>query len=503
MLGRSVGIAAACVLGARAFIIPSGIAPASNGDAPDLSITTVNSPKSQVITLPCSECAFSTTQEKIEDVDEDEEAFWIQGGANSLVLNFTVSEDGQRLQLNGGDIYPPRFQQDGWFEQQPIYVKQVPSQAGMVDIKSGAVQSTDLELTAYGWEEPKKEALSPNGDMLVSARFTIMGLENEYVSVDDVAFKLLETGDGELLIMEVERMEVENSPHGRPVFDDESFPPPGPDDMPEDMDFPPHHGPPHHGPPPHGPPPHGPPPHGPPPHGPPHHHKDQHCNMLPEPLCKLKAMIESKIDQAMTSRPGPPRQKGGCNGRKGPHGMDLPGHIKPHFNRPGQEDRPHHEAGPDEMDRPDYEAGPDAMDRPDHEAGPDEMDRPDQEDRPKYHHGRPHHMRPHGEHHGHHRHHHFFGHHFLHSFAKGLVAVLIPVMAGITVGMTVSLLGLVVGRLIGFVWIKFARGGRRGYASVAQQELVAEEGENKDVIAVMEAPPVYEDSPAYVISEKE
>lgn len=182
--------------------------------------------------------------------------------------------------------------------------------------------------------------------------------------------------------------------------------------------------------------------------------------MLPEPLCKLKNMIESKIDQAMSHRGGF-RKTGGCPGRKGPHGKNLPGHIKPHLSIPGQEDRP------------------------------------------KHHHGRPHHMRPHGEHHGGHHRHGYFGHHFLHAFAKGLVAVLIPIMAGITVGMTVSLLGLVVGRFIGFLWIKLARGGRRGNASVAQQEVVLEEGEDKPMIAEMEAPPVYEDAPAYEESEKE
>lgn len=485
MLGRSVGsvgIAATCALGASAFIIPSGIAPASDSAAPDLSISLVD-PKKQIITLPCSECAFPTSQEKTESAEEQDDSFWIQGGDNSLVLELTVSEDGQQLLLNGGAIYPPRLQQDSWSELQPIYVKQVPSRADLVDIRSGNVRSTELEVTAYGLLEAEKEPLSPNGDVLVPLRFEIIGLENEFFTIDEIAIKLLQTGDDELLIMEVESI-----PTRHPVFEEEAFPHPGPDRMSEDEESQPHHGPPHH--------------HEkqgdmskdfPPHHGLPHHQK-QECNMLPEPLCKLKAMIENKIDEAMMSHRGGFRKKGGCQGRKGAHGKKLPGHIKPHLNRPGHDDV-------EEMDRLDHE------ERPQHHHGPpdlaDEMDRQDQEERPKHHHGRPHHMRPHGQHHGQHGHHHFFGHHFLHSFAKGLVAVLIPVMAGITVGMTVSLLGLVVGRLIGFVWIRFARGGRRGYASVAQQEAVVEEGENKPMIAEMEAPPVYENSPEYEVSEKE
>ncbi|KAK5134164.1 hypothetical protein LTR08_006824 [Meristemomyces frigidus] len=425
MLGRSVGIAATCALGASAFMVLPGIATSA---ATDLSNSVVN-PKEQVITVPCSECAFPAKQEKIEDFDE-EDWFWIQGGANSLVLNFTVSEDGQRLQLNGGDIYPSRFEQEGLsLAQQPIYVKQVPSKADLVEVRSGKVQSTDLEVTAYGLKEAEMEPLSPDGgDLLVSIKFDIMELENERVHVDEVAIKLLKTGEGELLIMQVE----EDYPSHDSPSEAGRFPPP------TDLDFPPpppHHGPPHHGPPHHGPPPHGEP---------------AECDVLPAALCKLKAMIDSKIEQAMSHRGGPPKM-GGCHGRKGPHDKHMPGHIKPHLGRPGQD-------------------------------GP-----------PKFHHGRPHHMRPHGPHHG------PPPHSFMHAFARGAVAVLIPVMAGIAVGMSVSLLGLVVGRLISLLWIRFARGGRRGSASM----VALEEGEDDGMLAEMEAPPVYEQAPAYAETEKE
>ena len=448
MLGRAVGISTACALGASALIIPPGIAPASNGEAPDLSISVVN-PKNQVITIPCAECAFLTKQENVENIEEDgDDLFWIQGGENSLLLNFTVSEDGQRLQLNGGDIYPPR-QQANWALPETIYVKQVPSQAGLVDIKSGEVRSADLEITAYGIKQSEMQALSPNGDMLVPVTFEIMGLENQVMTIDEVEIKLLKTGDGELLIMQVESLPGHGSSViiSEPLDEDMDAPPPPHFDGPpppaemdegEDMDFPP---PPHF-------------------HGPPHPHRfgTKECNMLPEPLCRLSNMLDHKIDQMMDGHHhGGFRQMGGCRGRKG-HPNSLPGHIKPHFGKPDKED--HH----------------------------------------KHPHGRHHHVRPHGPHHRHHGH---FRHHFVHAFAKGLVAVLIPVMAGITVGMVVSLIGLVVGRLIGFLWIKLARGGRRGYASVAQEEAIAELGDEKFMVAEVEALPAYEDAPADEESQRE
>ena len=213
-----------------------------------------------------------------------------------------------------------------------------------------------------------------------------------------------------------------------PIFEE------GIDDIPVP---PPHHG--HHG----------------PPSGPDFKHKE--CDVLPASLCKLKNIIESKIDDAM-GPPGP--RRGGCRGRKG-HG---PPHMRPGFLRPGHEG----------------------------EEGPHFH----------HHHGRPHHLRPHGPHHGHHRGH-FWKYHFLRVFAKGLVAVMIPVFAGITVGMTVSLVGLIVGRLVSFLWIKLVRGGRRGYASVALDENTAELAEEKTSLAETEAPPVYEDAPAYEEVQKD
>merc|ERR1712111_47398 len=179
MIGRTVGITAACALGASALILPPGVAPEHREQLSDLS-TTVHDPKTQIHTIPCSECAFPDASERANDVVEEDDLFWIQGGAKSLVLNFTVSEDGKALQMNGGNIYPPTFQQDGFFEKQPVYVKQVPAESGLLDIKANKLtKSADLEVT-------------PNGDMLVPVSLEIFGLENQFMhSLDEVALNLL------------------------------------------------------------------------------------------------------------------------------------------------------------------------------------------------------------------------------------------------------------------------------------------------------------------------
>ena len=81
--------------------------------------------------------------------------------------------------------------------------------------------------------------------------------------------------------------------------------------------------------------------------------------------------------------------------------------------------------------------------------------------------------------------------------------ILIPVMAGVTMGMTVSLIGMLVGRLIAFVWIKFRRGGQRGYASVTQDEDETEVAEKGEIHLLTSEPlPVYEEAPAYEETER-
>jgi hypothetical protein len=74
-------------------------------------------------------------------------------------------------------------------------------------------------------------------------------------------------------------------------------------------------------------------------------------------------------------------------------------------------------------------------------------------------------------------------------------------------GMFVSLIGMLVGRLISFLWIKFGRGGQRGYASVAQTEQDTESAEKGIVLLENdvdeESLPKYEDAPAYDEKDRE
>jgi hypothetical protein len=64
------------------------------------------------------------------------------------------------------------------------------------------------------------------------------------------------------------------------------------------------------------------------------------------------------------------------------------------------------------------------------------------------------------------------------------------------------MIGLLAGKLIGWFWIKFVRGGKRGYASVALDEETADAEVDKKEVEHAEALPAYEDTPAYEVSDE-
>lgn len=521
MFGRTVGIAAVCALGASALVLPPGVAPVNdNGEFSALDTIAVD-PHSQSITIPCPECAFSTSNARVEDAEEGEDLFWIQSGMqDSLLLDFTVSDDNKVLQLNGRTLYQAGYAS---MPSGPFFpVQAFPSHATVEDLEAGKTPSTALTITGYQVEVIEHGGRVESDDQLLTVNFGILAINNEEMLLNEVAIKVLQTASENLLILQVED---HPSTISRPSLDDfRGFQPDeeveakpwhhGPEshhhefDGEEDEGRPWHHGPKpdhhgfegeeiegrpwHHG-----------------PHDGSRMHKNKECKVLPLALCKLRDHLEAKIDQLTSQhghfRPqGPPCPGAGKADGKGhgrPHGED---HGEDHREMHGEDHRENHGKGHGrplgENHHESHREGH-GKDLPTHkkphfdQAGKDE----DGPRHPHGHHGHPHHPHPHGNHH--HRPGQF-ARHFFRVFAKGLVAFFIPVMAGIAVGTMVSLVGLLVGRLVSLVWIKVFRGGRRGQASIALPESAIHPSEDKSLLAEMESPPVYEDAPAYVDEEK-
>jgi hypothetical protein len=451
MLGRTAGITtlAASALGASAFLIPADVTfdlVQSNDEALTLNPTALHS-KQSIVQLPCPECAFVNKDAPHVDAeqdhhhDADEPWFTIQGGANSIVVNFTISQDGRRLEVNGETVYPVDYAS---LFTQKIYVNQVPASASLDDIEAGRAKAVPVQVTGSGVSVTQENIVTPEGHRLIPVQHSIFELESQPVSLDHVRVHLLQSQDGELFIANVQ---TEKSSASHPddddalgpllsAFDADDFtftlPPFGIDAEssrePEEEAA----------------------------------QQDTDCKIFPAGLCRIKSLVEAQFDHMrdMARKHGMLR-KPGCHGHGHGHGHGhaggmLRGSFTPGLMHPG-------------------------------------MDASERIDEMQQHEDRPHATGRHPP------------HHFLHSFARGLAAVLIPTLAGIAVGVFVSLVGLCVGRIIAFLWIHFYRGGRRGYQSVHMDEDSVEEaeaaGEEKEAVVVLleesEPLPVYEQAPAY------
>ncbi|GAB7362848.1 hypothetical protein MBLNU230_g3151t1 [Neophaeotheca triangularis] len=434
MFGRTVGIATNLALAANAFLLPPNLS--STGGNKDVSnlLSPVDSTlaKNTLITAPCSSCAFPAPKPAtIENENgEEEPAYHIAGGANSILFDVKVSEDGKKVLINGMEGYPEIVPLDGNME-----VYQVPSKASIEAIQKDEVAKAPLKVTGFGMGHSSEEILSEDGDKTASVRFDITSLNKHDMTVNALEVKVLQLANGDVMILETNI--IDPLPQA-PAFKKEK-------PSHEDGD-----------------------------------NADQHhaCpSMIPSFMCNMISKMEDKMESLRNGHHGFHGFGGkpDCPGKHaaGEHPHQMPGHIRPHFLAPGS-----HHHGP-----PPVWIAPGGM-----------------------HHGPPHH-------HGHHSHHNQHSHSapsFLKAFLQGLVAVLIPVMAGIAVGLVVSVLGLMTGRFIGFLWFRIARGGQRGYASVAQQEEGESDGVYREAEGVRKASlestetlPRYEDAPAYEETEGE
>ncbi|KAG8625503.1 hypothetical protein KVT40_007254 [Elsinoe batatas] len=412
MVSRLAGvIAATSALTAQALLIPPGMQ--STGEPVELMLV---KPDWQAIRLPCPECVFPTKQGEVEESAEGE-TMWIQGGANSLLLNISTIFGGNAVGLEDYALYPPLAS----FKK--AKVDMIRADTSMVELVEGKANRISVTVTADS-SMAKEEIVSPDADSVVRVQYQIMSIDNHPVTVDGIEVTALKRKDGKMALLNAEPIPKANS-----IFDS----------------LPPAVG------------------------GAPAPSAPRPCS-LPAPVCHFRDVLEAKLKEVQAKLPTKLQfpKKPGCHGRKGakthsgPDGVRLPTHRRPpHFQNKDDARPPH---------------------RPDGHRGKPWM------------HGRPHHYFG-----GPYHHHHHGG---LHRAAQGILFVLVPIFLGITMGMLVSMIGMVVGRLIAFVWMRFVRGGRCGYASVRLNEDEAEAADKEETESVMSEPlPQYEDAPAY--EEKE
>ena len=208
-------------------------------------------------------------------------------------------------------------------------------------------------------------------------------------------------------------------------------------------------------------------------------------------LCRLRAIIAARLQKIMeaakarasaatkswgSEKADKPKGKG-CGRGKGPHRFGG----RPHrFGPPGGPHRGPPNGFPGGHGGPPHR-GP---------HGPHESDHP-------HHHG------AHGHHHGPHNFHHFG--HMLHQTLRFFV---VPALLGVIGGLMASAIGMLVGQTIGYLWLRFHRGGVRGQATgrdLRVVEIVVHEEEKDAFLAneeIIHELPVYKDVEAGVSDEE-
>lgn len=213
MLVTSLTGLALSVGAVHAFVLPHnlglGLAEVDSSSAP-VNVESLT----QTVKLGCPECVLSRPEESETGTD----ALWTPGGANSVVLNFSLSADIKQLNMNGYKIYPASL-----VFGRPS-VEQVPSTASLVEIK--AHQNHDTVHVSADAVMVEEEIVQAPADVHVRATYQIGSLEHRPVSVDAVLVNMLRKESGELYLISVEpvprRPELESvSPtgcHGLPAF---------------------------------------------------------------------------------------------------------------------------------------------------------------------------------------------------------------------------------------------------------------------------------------------
>lgn len=110
----------------------------------------------------------------------------------------------------------------------------------------------------------------------------------------------------------------------------------------------------------------------------------------------------------------------------------------------------------------------------------------------------------HGSHkHHNHAHAHYHGHRLAHFLHQALRLFIVPALLGIVGGLTACLVGTIIGQFLGFLWIRFVRGGRRKPITIT----VVDMGDANEKVALMsdeELPPRYEDEEEQIeVNEKQ
>ncbi|KAL8716380.1 MAG: hypothetical protein Q9220_000287 [cf. Caloplaca sp. 1 TL-2023] len=197
-------LSAGLALTANAFLLPpeaaNNLEAAKNNVAPHLI-----DPQSRSIDLDCSDCPYALASQRNGHHE------WTHDVKSDLRLKFTT--EGNQLKLNGVPFYPVTQP----FTPAPLSAKQIQKTVGD-EVVSKQGHDGDLALSyTVEFNKEKKSFPAPGQDAVVTEiTFSVLGLDNEVVHVDDVKIKTLslpssETAKHELIIVSVDTESPEDN----------------------------------------------------------------------------------------------------------------------------------------------------------------------------------------------------------------------------------------------------------------------------------------------------
>ena len=185
MIPLSVLSTALLACAANAFLVPVEIADKVDFSKAPNGAPSIFNHNSQTVKVDCSTCPFAVSSERHGRHE------WTNGVKNDLILD--ISAKGSELLLNGQHVYP-------------VQPKSLPLPVTVTQKKQA---DEDSEVTPFGgdlklsyslsmgpdkpWVEPGMEDLS-----LAEITLTLLGIDGEMITVDDIKLKVIKTAEGEV-----------------------------------------------------------------------------------------------------------------------------------------------------------------------------------------------------------------------------------------------------------------------------------------------------------------
>lgn len=174
-----LGVFAQLALAASAVLIPSTMTTAEElGDDHAFESLAIN-PSQRSVALACPGCAFATY--------DGETLKWKADAGNAFRLDFDVGPQGNALNLDNSQLYPPSF----GFASEPYHVVQVDPTSG---------DGMRLRITSYEFRYDGAETISEEGTELLPMTFQITSVEGTAVNPPALQINVLKNSEGRLMI---------------------------------------------------------------------------------------------------------------------------------------------------------------------------------------------------------------------------------------------------------------------------------------------------------------